>query len=122
MWRCRLCDGSEFSEGERADWKDISPDQVMELWFPEFPGHRLRRSDLPGFSEFIQFKTACVGMDGTGEMESQTIGWTDGEMEYGYRRWMTGPKRHQFTLIQEPRRHFYPLKPGSTQAVERTTS
>ena len=55
---------------------------VLKRFLEGFEEYALSRSVLNNFVEFIQFKTACIGIDGETVVESRCIGWTDGAKEF----------------------------------------
>ena len=105
-WNARLFSEKIIREADNIKWDDIDIHLIDTLWIDGYEKYKISRNHIKRFLEFVQFKTAAVGLYGNVFIESRCIGWTDGDREFIYRiDERTGKIK---TEIIE-RTHFHPL-------------
>ena len=105
-WNARLYSGEILRERDNIKWDDLNIHLIESLWLDGMEKFKFFKSCIKNFLEFIQFKTARMDSDRNVNIESRSIGWSDGEKEYVLR---INEKTGRCTSETTKRVHFHPL-------------
>ena len=81
-WNARLYSGEILRERDNIKWDDLNIHLIESLWLDGLEKFKFSKSCIKNFLEFVQFKTARMDSDRNVNIESRSIGWSDGEKEY----------------------------------------